>query len=147
MFGKRDFIYRPEEDEYECPASERLIYRFSREEKGQMIRRYWSSVCPSCPIRSKCTSAKYRYIRRWEHETVVEALQARLDREPERMRTRRETAEHPFGTIKSWMGSTHFLTRGLSSVSTEMSLHVLAYNLKRVMKIMGAKPLIKAIEA
>jgi transposase len=147
LFSKRDFIYRPEEDEYECPASERLIYRFTQEEKGQMIRRYWSSVCPSCPIKSKCTTSKYRYIRRWEHETVVEALQERLDREPGRMRARRETVEHPFGTIKSWMGSTHFLTRGLPSVSTEMSLHVLAYNLKRVMNIIGAKPLIKAIEA
>jgi transposase len=78
---------------------------------------------------------------------VVEALQARLDREPERMRARRETVEHPFGTIKSWMGSTHFLTRTLPRVSTEMSLHVLAYNMKRMMNIIGTKPLIKAIRA
>ena len=73
--------------------------------------------------------------------------QARLDREPERMRARRETVEHPFGTIKSWMGSTHFLTRGMPSVSTEMSLHVMAYNLKRMMNIFGVKPLIEAIQA
>ena len=147
LFSKRDFVYRPADDEYECPAGERLIYRFSNEEKGQVIRRYWSSVCPRCPIKSQCTKSKYRYVRRWEHEAVVEAVQARLDREPDRMRARRETVEHPYGTIKSWMGSTHFLTRGLPSVSTEMSLHVLAYNLKRMMNIFGVKPLIEAIQA
>ena len=147
LFSKRDFIYIPEDDEYRCPADERLIYRCSTVEKGQTILRYWSSACPDCPIKSKCTSGKHRRIRRWEHEAVVEAVQARLDREPERMRARRETVEHPYGTIKSWMGSTHFLTRRLPSVSTEMSLHVLAYNLKRVMNIIGAKPLIQAIEA
>ena len=147
LFSKRDFIYRPADDEYECPAGQRLIYRFSNEEKGQVIRRYWSSLCPRCPIKSQCTTGKYRYVRRWEHEAVVEAVQERLDREPERMRVRRETAERPFGTIKSWMGSTHFLTRGLPSVSTEMSLHVMAYNLKRMMNIFGVKPLIEAIQA
>jgi hypothetical protein len=90
---------------------------------------------------------QYRRIARWEHEAVVEALQVRLDREPERMRARRQTVEHPFGTIKSWMGSTHFQMKTLERVSTEMSLHVLAYNLKRVMRIMGPKPLMAAIRA
>jgi hypothetical protein len=111
------------------------------------MRRYFSSACSRCTIKSKCTTAKYRRIDRWEHEAVVEAVQVRLDREPERMRARRETVEHPYGTIKSWMGSTHFLTRGLASVSTEMSLHVMAYNLKRMMNIFGVKPLIEAIQA
>ena len=111
------------------------------------MRRYFSSACSRCTIKSKCTTAKYRRIDRWEHEAVVDAAQARLNREPERMRVRRETVEHPFGTIKSWMGSTHFLTRGLQPVSTEMSLHVLAYNLKRMMNILGVKPLIEAIQA
>jgi transposase len=147
LFSKRDFIYIPEDDEYRCPADERLIYRCSTVEKGQTIRRYWSSVCPSCPIKSKCTTGKYRRVSRWEHEAVVEAVQARLDREPERMRARRETVEHPFGTIKSWMGSTHFLTKTLGRVSTEMSLHVLAYNMKRMVNILGTKPLIEAIRA
>jgi len=147
LFSKRDFIYRPEDDEYECPARKRLIYRFTREEEGKAIRRYWSSVCPRCPIKSQCTQGKYRFLSRWEHEAVVEAVQERLDREPERMRVRRETAEHPFGTIKSWMGSTHFLTKTLTRVSTEMSLHVLAYNMKRMMNILGTKPLIEAIRA
>ena len=147
LFSKRDFIYIPEADEYRCPADERLIYHCSTVEKGQTIHRYWSSVCPGCPIKSKCTTGKYRRVRRWEHEAVVEAVQERLDREPERMRARRETAEHPYGTIKSWMGSTHFLTRGLPSVSTEMSLHVLAYNLNRMINIFGVKALIEAIRA
>jgi hypothetical protein len=147
QYGKRDFIYRPEEDEYECPAGERLIHRLSREEKGKTIHRYWSSACGRCAIKSQCTTGKHRRVSRWEHEAVVDAVQTRLDREPERMRARRETVEHPFGTIKSWMGSTHFLTRGLQTVSTEMSLHVMAYNLKRMMNIFGVKPLIEAIQA
>ena len=145
--GKRDFIYRPEEDEYECPAGERLIHRLSREEKGKTIHRYWSSACGCCAIKSQCTTGKHRRVSRWEHEAVVDAVQTRLDREPERMRTRRETVEHPFGTIKSWMGSTHFLTKTLDRVSTEMSLHVLAYNMKRMMNIIGTKPLMEAIRA
>ena len=147
QYGKRDFIYIPEDDEYECPQGERLIRRLSREEKGKTIHRYWSSACGRCAIKSQCTTGKHRRVSRWEHEAVVDAVQTRLDREPERMRARRETVEHPFGTIKSWMGSTHFLTRGLQPVSTEMSLHVMAYNLKRMMNIFGVKPLIEAIQA
>ncbi len=147
MFGKRDFIYKPEDDEYECPAGERLVWRFKTVEKGQTLHKYWSSTCPRCAIKSRCTAGKYRRVTRWEHETVLEALEARLDKEPGRMRTRRETVEHPFGTIKSWMGSTHFQMRTLKRVGTEMSLHVLAYNLKRVIAILGARPLIAAIQA
>ena len=147
QFAKRDFIYRPEDDEYECPAGERLKWRFETVEKGQTPHKYWSSACPGCAIRSQCTTGTYRRVARWEHAAVVDALQARLDREPERMRARRETVEHPFGTIKSWMGSTHFQMKTLPRVSTEMSLHVLAYNLKRVMSIIGVKPLIAAIQA
>ena len=147
LFSKRDFIYKAADDEYECPAGERLIWRFETQEKGLKIHKYWSSSCPNCPIKSRCTTSDYRRVARWEHENVVDALQARLDREPERMRARRQTVEHPFGTIKSWMGSTHFQMKTLQRVSTEMSLHVLAYNLKRVMRIMGPKPLMAAIRA
>jgi len=147
LFSKRDFIYHAQDDEYECPAGERLIWRFTTEERGQTLHKYWSSACPSCPIKARCTTAQNRRVARWEHEAVVEALEARLDREPERMRVRRETVEHPFGTIKSWMGSTHFQMKTLPRVSTEMSLHVLAYNLKRVIQIVGAKPLMAAIRA
>ncbi len=147
QFGRDDFHYIAKDDEYECPAGERLIYRFTRKEAGKMIRRYWTSACFRCPIKSECTTGQYRRVSRWEQEAVVEAAQARLDQDPTVMRTRRVTVEHPFGTLKAWMGSTHFLTRTLDRVSTEMSLHVLAYNLKRVMRIKGIKPLIAAIQA
>ena len=147
QFGKRDFIYRPDTDEYECPAGQRLIYRFTRQENGQTIHRYWSTACPQCAILSRCTTGLYRRVSRWEHEEVIEAAERRLDKEPDRMRVRRSTAEHPFGTLKSWMGHTHFLTRTLPRVQTEMSLHVLAYNLKRVISILGTRPLITAIRA
>ena len=146
-FGKRDFHYIPEDDEYRCPAGERLKWRMTTVEKGQRVHRYWSSACPSCSIKARCTPSPFRRVTRWEHEEVIEAVQARLDRDPEKMRVRRQTAEHPFGTIKAWMGSTHFLTKTLERVSTEMSLHVLAYNLKRVMSLLGVAPLIEAIRA
>ena len=147
LFGKRDFIYHSEDDEYECPAGQRLIYRFTREENGQTIHRYWSSGCPKCAMKNQCTTGDYRRVSRWEHEAVIEAAERRLDEEPQRMRARRSTVEHPFGTLKAWMGHTHFLTKTLPRVSTEMSLHILAYNLKRVMAIMGAQPLMAAIRA
>lgn len=147
LFGKRDFIYRLEDDEYECPAGQRLIYRFTRQENGLTIHRYWSSTCPRCAMQSQCTTGDHRRVSRWEHEAVVEAAEQRLDKQPERMSVRRSTVEHPFGTLKSWMGHTHFLTRTLPRVSTEMSLHILAYNLKRLMAIMGTKPLMEAIRA
>lgn len=147
LFGKRDFVYKPEDDEYECPAGERAIYRFSGEEKGKVIKRYWSSACIDCPIKSQCTTGKYRRISRWEHEAVLDIVEARITQEPERMAARRNTIEHPFGTIKCWMGYTHFQMKTLKNVSTEMSLHVLAYNLKRVMKIVGMVPLMEAMKA
>ena len=142
LFSKRDFIYHANDDEYECPAGERLKWRFTTEEKGQTLHKYGSSACPGCAIKSQCTSGQYRRIARWEHEAVVDALAARMDREPERMRARRETVEHPYGTIKSWMGSTHFQMRTLERVSTEMSLHVLAYNMKRAISLFGVEGLI-----
>ena len=146
-FGKRDFHYIPEDDEYRCPAGERLKWRMTTVEKGQRLHRYWSSACPRCSIKARCTPSPFRRVSRWEHEEVIEAVQARLDRDPEKMRMRRQTAEHPFWTIKAWMGSAHFLTKMLERVSTEMSLHVLAYNLKRVMSLLGVAPLIEAIRA
>ena len=145
LFNKRDFIYHPEDDEYECPAGDRLIYRFTAEEKDQVIHKYWSSNCPDCSIKHKCTVGKYRRVSRWEHEHIVDALDERLEREPERMRVRRSTAEHPFGTLKCWMGYTHFLTKTVPKVSTEMSLHVLAYNMKRMINILGPQKLMEAI--
>ena len=94
-------------------------------------------------IKGSCTTGKERLISRWEHEAVLETVQARLDHHPEKMTMRRQTAEHPFGTIKCWMGATHFLMKGLPRVATEMALNVLAYNMKRVMAIIGVVRLIE----
>ena len=146
-FGKQDFVYVPEKDVYRCPAGEHLIYRFTAQEDGKTMRRYWTTACPKCPLQSRCTTGPERRIPRWEHEHVLDAVQERLDASPDAMRMRRETVEHPFGTMKARMGATHFLTKTLPKVATEMSLSVLAYNLTRVMNIVGVKPLIAAIGA
>ena len=146
-FGKQDFRYVAEEDIYICPAGEKLAYHYTTEENGLVLRRYWTNACHSCAIKHRCTTAKERRITRWEHEHILEAVQRRLDEHPEKMRQRRETVEHPFGTIKSWMGSTHFQMKTLKHVGTEMALHVLAYNMKRVMKILGVGGLMEAIHA
>ncbi|TCV88648.1 DDE family transposase, partial [Methylomonas methanica] len=146
-FDKADFIYDSVKNEYQCPASQTLIWRSSRVEHGMTLHRYWSSACRQCDLKAKCTPSNERRVSRWEHEDVLDAMQARLDRAPDSMRIRRQTVEHPFGTLKAWMGSTHFLTKTLNRVSTEMSLHVLAYNLKRVMNIMGTTALMEAMVA
>ena len=144
-FGKQDFVYLPTEDVYRCPAGEKLTYRYTNEEDGKALRRYWTTACSSCPLKARCTTGHERRITRWEHEHVLEAVQQRLDKNPQAMRVRRETAEHPFGTLKMRMGATHFLMKTLPRVATEMALHVLAYNLTRVMNILGIQPLMAAI--
>ena len=146
-FGKQDFRYVTAEDVYICPAGERLPYRYTTEENGLILRRYWTNACQGCAIKQTCTTSKERRITRWEHEHVLEAVQRRLDEHPEKMRQRRETVEHPFGTIKARMGATHFLMKTLPKVAAEMALHVLAYNMTRVMSIMGARPLLAAMRA
>lgn len=146
-FDKADFIYDASTNEYRCPAKQRLAWRFARVEGGLMMNRYWSSACPQCAIKAQCTPSDYRRVSRWEHQAVLDEMEHRLDLAPDSMRIRRQTVEHPFGTIKSWMGSTHFLTKTLDRVSTEMSLHVLAYNLKRVMRILGNGALMGVMRA
>ena len=125
-FDKGDFIYIAREDEYLCPAGNRAIHRFTSEEKGMQIRIYWSSAYIGCAIKAQCTPSSYRRIRRWEHEAVMESVQHRLDHMPQAMTVLKSTVEHVFGTWKYWMGWTHFLTRGMGNVSTEMRLNVLA---------------------
>jgi transposase len=144
-FGKQDFRYISQEDAYICPAGERLTYSFTTEDKGLVLRRYRTRACQCCAIKHSCTTAKERLISRWEHEHVLEAVQRRLDEHPEKMRQRRETVEHPFGTIKARMGATHFLMKTLPRVATEMALHVLTYNMTRVINIMGVRPLLGAL--
>jgi len=146
-FGKPDFVYIASDDEYRCPAGQRLIKRFTTVEAGMTLNIYWSSACPRCPIKAQCTTGSERRVRRWVHEAAIEAMQERLDRDPEKMRVRRQTVEHPFGTIKFWMGATHFLTKTLARVRTEMSLHVLAYNFKRVLRLLGIGAMITAMRA
>ena len=146
-FGKQDFVYLSDEDMDRCPAGEKLVYHYTNEENGLVLRRYWTNACQSCAIKQRCTTGKERRITRWEHEHLLEAVQKRLDKNPHAMRQRRETAEHPFGTLKMRMGATHFLMKRLSKVATEMALHVLAYNLTRVMNIIGIQPLMAAIRA
>ncbi len=147
QFGKQDFVYLGDEDVYRCPAGEKRNYHYTNEENGQKLRRYWTNACRDCALKPRCTTGKERRIARWEHEHVLEAVQKRLDKNPQAMRQRRETAEHPFGTLKMRMGATHFLMKRLPKVATEMALHVLAYNLTRVMNIMGIQPLMAAIQA
>ena len=146
-FSKEDFRYVSEDDVYLCPAGERLIYRYTREQDGLALRYYWTSACADCAMKDRCTPSKERRVSRWEQEDVLEAVQQRLDENPQAMRQRRETVEHPFGTIKAWMGATHFLMKSLPRVATDMALHVLAYNLTRVMNIFGTGPLINAMRA
>jgi transposase len=146
-FGKQDFVYLSDQDVYRCPAGEKLKYYYTNEENAQMLRRYWTNTCRYCALKHRCTTGTQRRITRWEHEHVLEAVQRRLDKNPQAMRQRRETVEHPFGTLKMRMGATHFLMKRLPKVATEMALHVLAYNLTRVMNIMGIQPLMAAIGA
>ena len=146
-FDKRDFIYDEAADEYECPAGERAIHRFTAEEKGLTLHKYWSSACPRCPMRMKCTTASYRRITRWEHEHVLERMQMLLDARPQAAVVRRQTVEHVFGTLKSWLGTTPLLTKTLPKVRSEVSLAVLAYNMKRMIKIVGTQGMVRAIAA
>jgi hypothetical protein len=147
LFDKRDFTYIESDDEYQCPAGKRAIWRCRTVEDGMTLNKYWSSACPKCPLKAKCTTGTHRRITRWDHEKVLETMQQRLERTPDASRIRRQTVEHTFGTLKAWMGATHFLTKTLPRVSTEMSLHVLAYNIKRVLQILGARKMLEAIAA
>jgi hypothetical protein len=146
-FGKQDFVYVAADDVYRCPAGERLTYRYTNVEDGKTLRRYWTSSCKTCALKAQCTTGYERRITRWEHEAVLEKVQDRLDHNPAAMGVRRQTVEHPFGTIKCWMGWTHFLTKRLPKVATEMALNVLAYNMKRVMAIIGVAGLLEALAA
>src|SRR6266436_1831778 len=143
-FGKQDFVYVAADDVYRCPAGDKLTYRYASEEDGKTLRRYWTTACKTCPLQAKCTTGPERRITRWEHEAVLEEVQARLDKNPNAMRVRRSTVEHPFGTLKMRMGATHFLMKTLPKVATEMALCVLGYNFTRVLNIVGVDALMAA---
>jgi transposase len=146
LFTGQDFIYDAEHDRYTCPAGQHLTRGKVRSDRRDTIDHYRNlTACTTCALKPRCTPDKHRRVKRWEHEDVLDRMQVRLERMPEAMTIRRQTVEHPFGTIKAWMGSTHFLMKTLEKVRTEMSLHVLAYNLKRMIKILGVGPLLKAL--
>jgi len=146
-FDRADFAYNADKDVYVCPAGEHLTYRYTSELDNKMQRSYAASFCSGCVIKDRCTPAKERRIRRWEHEDVLERMHKRIDDDPSKLALRSMTVEHPYGTIKSWMGATHFKMKTLKNVATEMALHVLAYNMTRVMNIIGIPALIKAMQA
>ena len=148
LFGKQDFIFDADKDHYLCPAGQTLTRGRHRADHNSEVNFYRHlSACFTCELKPRCTAEKLRRIRRWDHEDILDDAQHRLDQAPDMMRIRRETVEHPFGTIKAWMGATHFQTKTLEKVKTEMGLHVLAYNLKRVMNIIGIIPLMAAMRA
>ena len=146
-FDRADFAYNADKDVYVCPAGEHLIYRSTSELDGKVQRLYYSSFCAGCVIKDRCTPSKERRIRRWEDEDVLDRMQQRIDDDPSKLALRSMTVEHPYGTIKAWMGNTHFKMRRLKNVATEMALHVLAYNMTRVMNIIGVAALINAMRA
>lgn len=142
-YDKRDFIYIKQDNEYRCPAGKRLKFRHpSRELK---INVYCTSACPGCELKKQCTTAKERRVRRWEHEDILDAAQDRLDSSPWKLIQRRCTVEHVFGTLKFWMGPMHFLMKMLKHLGAEMSLKVLAYNLRSVVNILEVEGTMKAI--
>jgi hypothetical protein len=150
IFNRSQFKYDADRDVYICPADQELPYRCTSLEKGLMLKRYWAfdPTCRACALKPQCSNSKQpRRITRWEHEDKMEQMSELLSSRPDSMLIRKQTVEHPFGTIKSWMGATHFLTRRLTNVSTEMSLHVLAYNLRRMISILGRDNLIAAMKA
>jgi transposase len=149
-FTIQDFFYDRDHDRYACPAGHLLTQAKKRSTRGpdpDYVRYRNLDVCGACDLKSRCTDERFQQIRRWKHDDVLDAMQQRLEQMPKAMSVRRRTAEHPFGAIKAWMGATHFLTKTLPKVKTEMSLHVLAYNLKRMMALFGIRRLIQAMAA
>jgi len=147
LFPRSSFRYDAQADEYRCPANEALTRRHNSNENGMSIDTYYVSIpiCRACKLKPRCTTGVNRRMRRWEHEGVLEKMQEHLERMPDAMAVRASTVEHPFGTIKLWTGSRHFLTKQLKNVRTEMSLNVLAYNLRRMISILGVPELMRVV--
>jgi transposase len=146
-YSKADFRYDAEQNEYLCPAGQRLTYRFDSVEHGKTLWVYMTYQCSSCPLQSQCTTGNAKRIKRWEKEDILDAADALLKQNPDAMRQRKRLVEHPYGTIKHWMGSTHFLMKRLPNVQAEMSLHVLAYNLRRAINVLGVPKIMEQLQA
>ena len=147
FFIKQDFIYNAQTDTYTCPAGQTLTKGAHRSDRKGNVNFYRHlTACSNCHLKSRCTPEKIRRIRRWDHEAILDDVEQRLEDRPDAMRIRRSTVEHVFGTIKTWMGHSHFLARTRKNVATETSLHILAYNFKRVLNIIGPQNLTAAIK-
>jgi transposase len=146
LFSKEDFRYDLELDCYWCPAGQKLTFRFQTTEKGRDIKYYSSSACAHCSIKAQCTRSKDgRRITRWIDEDLLDEMERRVQENKEKMKLRKRLAEHPFGTIKHHWDHGHFLTRKLPNVRAEMALTILAYNIKRTIKILGVQKMIEAL--
>lgn len=147
LFTKEDFLYEPQKDCYRCPAGKELSYRYQSLEQGRQMRTYQISGCKSCELKSKCSINQkgIRAIKRWVDEAIMEAMARRIADNPEKVELRKCLVEHPFGTIKRAMNQGYFLMRGLSKVGAETSLTILAYNLRRVMNILGVRKMMEAV--
>jgi len=145
-YSKVDFRYDAEQNEYICPAGQRLTYRFDSVEDGKRLWVYMTNQCSTCPLQSKCTTGNAKRLKRWEKEHILDAADALLKKHPDAMRQRKRLVEHPYGTIKHWMGSTHFLMKRLPNVQAEMSLHVLTYNLRRAINVLGVPRIMEQLQ-
>jgi transposase len=148
LFTDKDFQYDASRDVYRCPAEAVLPRKGTVMKGNRMVVTYVGMGCHSCSLRTRCTKNKAggRRMYRWIHENVLDALRMRLKENPDKLQRRKELAEHPFGTIKFWMGYGSFLMRGLKKVTTEISLSVMAFNLKRALTILGLPALLAAVE-
>jgi transposase len=146
QYTKADFTYDAKRNEYVCPAGERLTYRFDSIESGKTLWVYMRYGCSSCALQKHCTTATEKRLKRWEHEDILDKAEIELKKQPLAMRQRKALVEHPFSTLKQAMGSTHFLMRRLPNVKAEMSLHVLAYNMKRAINVLGAQKILKQLQ-
>ena len=148
LFRKDEFQYDAGSDSYVCPAGQRLHPYSSSLLRGLKKINYVNKLaCDDCAIRSRCTGGKFRTVSRLENEAVLDRMQARLAKRPDVLDRRRETVEHPFGSIKQWMNQGAFLMRGLKKVRAEFSLTALAYNLRRVLNIVEFAELMAAVAA
>ena len=147
LFGKEKFTYNSQQDCYVCPAGQELHFHFETTELNRRIRYYWTTACRTCPLHLQCTRQPERWrITRWVDEHLLEAMQERVKAQPEKLKARQRIVEHPFGTLKHWWDHSHFLMRGLKKVRGEFSLSALAYNLRRVLTIVGVKKLLHALQ-
>ena len=149
LFGKKKFRYDPATDSYQCPAGETLTFRREVVERNRRVRYYYQTgVCPTCSLKAKCTRNKRsRRLSRWVDEQILEETEQRVKAHPEIIQQRKALVEHPFGTLKHWWDQGHFLMRGLAKVRAEFSLSALAYNIRRVLNILGSDHLVAILKA